>query len=116
MPASLQNGIAFMYVKKGTLFIAFRHPAFKMEFHYKAPSIKRLLTTLPPLKEACGEYEIRDIRAFVTKYAPVEEKRASSVPRYKERATPDFEIRAHDGDIAALLASIRETVARNRQR
>ena len=111
----MRRGILFMYVRNGTLFFALRHPAYKMEFDYKLPMIKSLLSTIPPLKEACQDHEIRQIRTFVSKFAPKPAARASSEPRYKERATGRFQANVRDETLHRLFEEITETVIRNRQ-
>jgi hypothetical protein len=116
LPAPLQRGILFIYVKNRTLFFALKHPAFKMEFDYKLSMIKSLLSTLPPLKEACGGYEIREVKAFVSRFAPAPEPAADTVPRYRERAHPGFAVRSRDPDIARAFDALKESVAHNGKR
>ena len=113
LPASLQRGVLFMYVKNRILFIAVKHPAFKMEFDYKLSSIKSLLRSLPPLVEACRDHEIADIRVFVSKYAPDPEPKRPTEPRYKEHAHPDFPLKAQTPEIRDLFEQIRQAIARN---
>ena len=115
LPASLQRGVLFMYVKNRILFIAVKHPAFKMEFDYKLSSIKSLLRSLPPLVEACRDHEIADIRVFVSKYAPDPEPKHPTEPRYTEHAHPDFTVKAQTPEIRNLFEQIRQVVARNRR-
>jgi len=115
LPAPLQRGVLFMYVKNRTLFFAVKHPAFKMEFDYKLPFIKNLLTTLPPLREACGGHEIRQVKAFVSRFSAAPEPPKTTEPRYRERAHPDFAVRADDEAIRDAFEAIRRTVAANRR-
>lgn len=117
LPPSLQRGILFIFVKNRTLFFALKHPAFKMEFDYKLSSIKNLLSTLPPLKEACKAHEIKDIKAFVSKFAPeVKTMHRSSIPRYKERAQGTFDILAKDDTMHNRFKEIQETIQQNLNR
>ncbi|WP_456404308.1 hypothetical protein [Hydrogenimonas sp.] len=110
LPQSLQRGILFLYVKNGTLFFALKHPAFKMEFDYKLSLIKNLLTTLPPLKEACGSHEIRDVRAFVSRFAPTPKESGDTVPRYRERADGSFRIASRKEEIKKEFEALKETI------
>ena len=114
LPDSLQKGILFVFVKNRTLFFALKHPAFKMEFDYKLPTIKTLLTTIPPLREACKQHEIDRIRTFVSRYAPPPAPVSSSVPRYRERARADFLLKTEDPDIRRHFDTLRRLIARNR--
>ena len=115
LPAPLRRGILFIYVKNRILFFALKHPAFKMEFDYKLSMIKSLLSTLPPLKEACGHHEIRDVKAFVSRFAPAPKPPPDTIPRYRERAHPDVPMRSCDPDIAEKLDALRQEIARNRR-
>ncbi len=110
LPPNLQNGILFIYVKKGILFFALKHPAYKMEFDYKLSLIKNLLSTLPPLREACGAHEIRDIRAFVSRFAPEPAESPQSVPHYRERARGSFDIRCKNERVKKEFESLKETI------
>jgi hypothetical protein len=113
LPASLQRGILFIYVKNRTLFFAVKHPAFKMEFDYKLSLIKNLLSTLPPLKEACKTHEIKEVKAFVSKFAPVPKTPGSTDPHYTERARGRFEVHAESDEIKAAFEEIKKTIERN---
>jgi hypothetical protein len=117
LPPSLQRGILFIFVKNRTLFFALKHPAFKMEFDYKLSSIKNLLSTLPPLKEACKAHEIKDVKAFVSKFAPeVNTVHRDSIPRYKERAQGVFDILVNDEMMHHHFKKIQETIQKNSNR
>ena len=116
LPASLQRGILFIYVKNRTLFFAVKHPVFKMEFDYKLSLIKKLLSTLPPLKEACADHRIEQVKVFVSKFSPAPEPAEPTEPRYRERARPDFAIHTEKESLKALFDAIKESVARNRER
>ncbi|WP_456452923.1 hypothetical protein [Hydrogenimonas sp.] len=114
LPPPLRRGILFMYVKNRTLFFALKHPAFKMEFDYKLSLIKNLLTTLPPLKEACDGHEIRQVKAFVSKFAPSPAPVKETEPFYRERAHPDFALKVEDPKLVEAFRAIQRTIATNR--
>ncbi len=116
LPATLQRGILFMYVKNRTLFFAVKHPAFKMEFDYKLSLIKKLLSSMPPLQEACGVHRIEQVKVFVSKFSTQPEPESSSEPRYTERAHPDFAVRTDNERLTSVFEAIRESVAKNRER
>ncbi|WP_353661154.1 hypothetical protein [Hydrogenimonas sp. SS33] len=115
LPETLRRGVLFMYVKNRILFFAVKHPAFKMEFDYKLATIKNLLTTLPPLQEACGAHGIRDIRVFVSRFAPKPAPSPETHPRYKERATGAFDLRLKDEALQESFESIKKSIAENRR-
>ena len=110
LPEPLQKGILFMYVKNDTLFFALKHPAFKMEFDYKLSLIKTLLSSLPPLQEACKTYKIKRIKTFVSKFTTQSETKTDTVPRYKECATGLFEIKAEDKAIKEKFEIIKRQI------
>ncbi len=110
LPPNMQNGILFIYVKNGTLFFALKHPVYKMEFDYKLSLIKNLLSTLPPLREACGDHKIRDIKAFVSRFAPEPKESPRSVPHYRERASGRFDIRCKNERVKREFESLKETI------
>ncbi len=110
LPRTLQRGILFLFVKEGTLFFALKHPAFKMEFDYKLSTIKNLLTTLPLLEDACGAHEIKDVRAFVSRFAPAPKKGGETVPRYRERAEGSFRILGQNEKIREEFEALKETI------
>ena len=116
LPETLRRGILFIYVKNRTLFFAVKHPAFKMEFDYKLSSIKNLLTTLPPLQEACAAHDIRDVKAFVSKFSPTPKPVSPTVPRYKERARGAFPVKSEKETIQEAFEAIKETIGENRSR
>ncbi len=110
LPKRLQDGILFIYVKNKTLFFALKHPAYKMEFDYKLSLIKNLLTTLPPIKDACSAHEIRQVKSFVSKFAPERKKGVDSVPRYKERSSGMFAVHAENEDLKKRFEELKETI------
>ena len=116
LPAPLQRGILFIYVKNRTLFFAVKHPAFKMEFDYKLSLIKNLLTTLPPLKEACAEHNIEHVKAFVSKFAPKPKPASETVPHYRERAEGTFAVKTDDDALKAAFEALKETIGDNLDR
>lgn len=110
LPANLQRGVLFIFVKEKTLFFALKHPAFKMEFDYKLSLIKNLLTTLPPLKEACREHEIDRVKAFVSKFAPAREPNEDCVPRYRERSNGEFAVKCENERLKEEFEALKETI------
>ncbi len=114
LPDPLRRGILFMYVKNDTLFFALKHPAFKMEFDYKLPTVKKLLSTLPPLQEACGGYGIRRIKTFVSRFAASPNPTRDTEPRYKEAATSGFAVHTSDPVFHKTFEAIKRSIDENR--
>ncbi len=110
LPATLQRGVLFIYVKNKTLFFALKHPAYKMEFDYKLSIIKNLLTTLPPIQEACSEYEIQHVKTFVSKFAAKPKEAKDTVPYFKERASGDFEIKCKNKALGKEFEALKKTI------
>jgi len=112
LPEPMQKGILFIYVKNETLFFALKHPAHKMEFDYKLSLIKNLLSSLPPLQDACKNYNIKKIKTFVSKFTTKSENKIDTVPRYKECSTALFEIKAEDDAIKEKFEAIKREINR----
>ncbi len=110
LPGQLQNGILFIYVKDKTLFFALKHPAYKMEFDYKLSLIKNLLTTLPPLKEACSGHEIRQVKSFVSRFAPKRTESSDTIPRYKERSNGKFAVHSENEELKRRFEELKESI------
>ena len=87
-----QKAIAFVYIKEQTLFIAIKHPGFKMELNYNRDLLKSLLTQLSTYDSACATMRAKKVVIFHSKYHPVEETKPirATVPYYEERAKGSF--------------------------
>ena len=88
-----QKAVAFVYMNDTTLFIAVKHPGFKMELNYNKDLLKSLLTQLASHDKSCEMMQAQNIVIFHSRYHPLEEEKTSylSVPHYDERASGDFE-------------------------
>jgi len=87
-----QKAIAFIYIKEETLFIAVKHPGFKMELNYNKDLLKSLLTDLNTHDKSCENMLAKKVVIFHSKYHPMqkEEPEKSTVPYYHERAMGTF--------------------------
>ena len=47
LPQNITNGVDFLFVKNGILFIVLKHQIFKVECQYNKATIKNLLTMIP---------------------------------------------------------------------
>ena len=103
--------IAFIYIKKQTLYIAIRHPGFKMELHYNRDLIKTLLTTYAEQHPECAFEPVANVSIFASKYYLTEPKEdRSSIPRYAERAAGDFGIQTDDASLRERFERIKEHI------
>jgi hypothetical protein len=111
-----QKAIAFIYVKEQTLFIAVRHPGFKMELNYNRDLLKSVLTQLTSYHTECQMMYATKVVVFHSKYHPMPQKNTqeSTVPLYQERAHPDFAIETSDPELKEKFKQIQERIACNR--
>ena len=110
-----QNAIAFVYVKNQTLFVAIKHPGFKMELHYNRDLLKSVLTQLATLEPKCHMLQAEKVVIFHSKYHPVVPKKTpSTVPYYEELAKSEFEVKTDNEALRAQFEKIKETIQCNR--
>jgi len=87
-----QKGIAFMYIKEETLFIAVKHPAFKVELNCNKDSLIDILKMLNRHHLACEMLIANKIHIFHSKYhaIPDEKSKEETKPYYQEQAQGEF--------------------------
>jgi len=111
----MQNAIAFVYVKNQTLFVAVKHPGFKMELHYNRDLLKSVLTQLASFDEKCRMLQAEKVVIFHTKYHPVHTKEEEeTIPYYEELAQSSFNIETDDEALRSQFEKIKETIKCNR--
>jgi hypothetical protein len=112
----LQNAIAFVYVKNRTLFVAVKHPGFKMELHYNRDLLKSVLTQLAAHDDKCSMLDAKEVIIFHSKYHPVRPKETGeeTIPYYEELAKSEFEIQTEDEALKTQFEKIKETILCNR--
>ncbi|MDQ7084693.1 MAG: hypothetical protein Q9M36_07080 [Sulfurovum sp.] len=88
-----QKGIAFIYIKEETLFIAVTHPVFKVELNYNKDSLIDLLKMLNTYDLDCKMMIANKVVVFHSKYHPVTQTKIDvlTVPYYQEQALGRFE-------------------------
>jgi hypothetical protein len=111
----LQNAIAFVYVKNQTLFVAVKHPGFKMELHYNRDLLKSVLTQLTTHDDKCSMLQAEKVIIFHSKYHPVKRKKQEeeTIPYYEELAKSEFTIQTEDEALKAQFEKIKETILCN---
>lgn len=87
-----QKAIAFVYIREDTLFVAIKHPGFKMELNYNKDLLISLLKDLNRYDKSCEMMRASSVVVFHSKYFPMEKPKSlyKSVPHYAERANGDF--------------------------
>ncbi|MCF6205977.1 MAG: hypothetical protein L3J47_03665 [Sulfurovum sp.] len=110
----LQNAIAFVYVKNQTLFVAVKHPGFKMELHYNRDLLKSVLTQLVTHEHTCAMLRADKVVIFHSRYHPVNEPKEETVPHYEELAKSEFDICTEDEALKAQFEKIKESIQCNR--
>jgi hypothetical protein len=113
--AKYQKAIAFIYIKDDTLFIAVKHPGFKMELNYNKDLLINILTQLTNHEKECEMMLASKVVIFHSKYHPIEKEtpNISTVPYYNELASSDFDIQSDDADIIAKFEDIKEQIKCN---
>lgn len=108
-----QQGVAFVYIKENTLFIAVKHPAFKMELDYNKDLLISLLKTLYKYDENCPMMKASKVIIFESKFYRIkEEEQESTIPYYKERANGVFQI-PKDHELKDKFKKIKEHILCN---
>jgi hypothetical protein len=109
LPPKWQSAIAFVYIKERTLFIALRHPGYKMEFHYNRELLKSLLTQFAASYPACNIPKITQVTVFSSRYHTPSQEIPDTVPFYDEQAYGNFTLPA-DEELKKRFQSIRERI------
>jgi len=109
-----QKAVAFVYIKDMTLFIAVKHPGFKMELNYNKDLLKSLLSQLGTYDKVCEMMQAQKVIIFHSKYYAMPEEKTSyvTVPHYHERATGDFET-PEDKELKEKFERIKALIACN---
>lgn len=112
-----QKAIAFIYRKNETLFIAVKHPGFKMELNYNRDLLKSLLTQFTTLTPECENMQSDKIVIFHSKYHPIKRpnKKNTTLPTYTELADPHFTIRSSDTKLTEKFKQIQVAIGVNQK-
>jgi len=108
-----QRAIAFVYVRQNTLFVALRHPGFKMELNYNKDLLKSILTLLGKKDERCSFLVADRVVLFNSKYKTIikDEKVLSTIPYYKESASGEFNIDCNDKKLKEAFEKIKSIIS-----
>jgi len=112
-----QKAIAFVYIQNDTLFVAVRHPGFKMELNYNKDILKSILTQLSSIDKSCEMLQAEKVVIFHSKYRSILQTDVdlSTVPYYSELATSDFRIESRDEELKAKFESVKQHIRTQRK-
>ena len=115
--AKWQKAITFVYVRDNTLFVAVKHPGFKMELNYNRDLLKSVLTQLATLDKACSGLKANKVAIFHAKYHSVLQKEPAldTVPHYHELASQEFQVLSDDQEIKKRFEQLKAVIKQNRQ-
>jgi len=109
-----QRAIAFVYIKNDTLFVAVKHPGFKMELHYNRDLLKSVLTQIAAIDPSCTMLRADKVVIFHSKFHPVTTQKTDTVPHYAELAEGRFPLPENDTDLQEAFARIKDQIRCNR--
>jgi hypothetical protein len=88
-----QKGIAFMYIKEEILFIAVKHPAFKVDLNCNKDSLIYILKMLNKHHLDCRMMIANKVMVFHSKYHAIpDEEPTTTVPYYQEQSNGNFKM------------------------
>jgi len=113
-----QKAIAFVYIKQNTLFVAVRHPGFKMELNYNKEVLKDILSRFALSEKNCSMLQADKVVVFHSKYHKVpsdtDTKKSSTIPHYYELAEGEFEVCTEDAKLQEKFEAIKKSIKNNR--
>jgi hypothetical protein len=111
-----RKAIAFVYIKKGTLFLALSHPGVKWELNSNHDLLKSILTMLINMDEKCKKLKANKIVLFNSKYYSVvkDTEVEDTIPHYKERSFGRFNIEIHDKQLEKMFLEIKDLITLNK--
>jgi hypothetical protein len=118
LPPRFQEAIGFVYVRQATLYVALRHPGYKMELNYNKELLKDLLVTLVESDEGCQKLRADSVVLFNSKYTrglSSSDKDSATVPYYHELSRGTFEDHSTDPDLHAQFERLRQAIQDNHQ-
>jgi len=107
-----QKGIAFVYIRQDTLFIALRHPGFKMELNYNKDLLKSVLSILREQDKKCEFIVANNIVVFNSKHNSIlkREEIPKTITYYHELAQGEFEVESEDKELIEAFSRIKNNI------
>jgi len=111
-----RKAIAFVYTKQDTLFIALRHPGFKMELNYNQDLLKSILSILREQDKRCEFMVINNIVVFNSKHNSIlkKEEIPKTITYYYELAQGEFEVESEDKKLIEAFNRIKNNIIKNK--
>ena len=106
LPAKLNKGVKFGYVRNNILFFVLTHPVYKMEFEYNKALIKSILKTYKQI-------DVQDIKFFVTNVIEKKEIINNKPDLYKERSHGIFDNKIQNPNLSKKLEAIRNIIKKS---
>lgn len=120
MPVTIRDGINYMYNKNNTLFIAFTHQGYWMEFNnfqrkyqmqYKQNYIKNTLSRLIKLDPVCKCIWADSVKFFyINTNNQKKVENIDTLPTFLERSKGEFQNRSKSKKLHKLFEEIRESI------
>ncbi len=121
MPVNIKDGIFYMYNKNNTLFMAFKHQGYWMEFNnfqrkyqmeYKQNYIKSTLSQLIKLDPTCKCIKAENVKFFYidTSKLDANDDNDDAMPYYLERSNGEFKNSIKKEKLHKLFEDIREII------
>jgi len=118
LPERFQQAIGFVYVRNNILYLALRHPGYKMELTYQKDLFLGLWTQMLKQNKGCGELTADSVILFNSKYRSVsaDPESEKTIPYYYELAEGTFENASSNPDLQKQFERLRAIIRRNRRR
>jgi hypothetical protein len=117
LPPRFQEAIGFVYVREATLYVALRHPGYKMELNYNKELLKSLLGTLIESDKGCRKLRADTVVFFNSKYTATQSATGTpaTVPYYHELSEGTFEDHSSNPDLHEQFERLRQAIRINHQ-
>ncbi len=115
LPMRFRSAIGFVYVKDRVLYLALRHPGYKMEMDLNKKTLLEVLNILAGNQDECREIAADKIVLFNSKYSTPKliDKESDTVPRYNELASGKFDISMHDKKLQEQFEKLKLNIQKN---
>jgi hypothetical protein len=118
LPERFQQAIGFVYVRNGVLYLALRHPGYKMELNYQKDLFLSLWKQLLKQEQRCEKLAADSVILFNSKYTTLSgpEVNEETIPYYHELAEGSFEDASTNPALHAQFERLRALIRQSRQR
>ena len=114
LPQQYKRGIAFIYIRKNTLFVALSNPGYKMELNYNKDLLRSLLNMMGKHDEECSMLTVESVIIFNSKYYTEKpEEIIDTDPKYRELSSGNFKIDSTDKNLIEEFEKIKSIIISN---